>query len=88
MTVTAVRERIEGSAAPVIRLDVAAVTFIDSTGLAGLLDAMATIEGEGRRLELANCSPAVTRLLEITALTDRFAAAADGAPDPHSTQEG
>jgi ABC-type transporter Mla MlaB component len=38
----------------VVRIDTAGLTFIDSTGLAGLLDAQAVIEGQGRRLELVN----------------------------------
>jgi anti-anti-sigma factor len=71
-SVVAVKERIATIDAPVVRIDTAGLTFIDSTGLAGLLDAQAALERDGRRLQLINCPPPLTRLLEITALTGRF----------------
>jgi anti-anti-sigma factor len=72
-TVSAVTERIAAVGDRIVRVDTAGLTFVDSTGLAGLLDVQAAMERDGRRLELLNCPPPLTRLLEITALEDRFA---------------
>jgi len=53
-------------------IDLAGVTFIGSSGLAGLLRAQRILREGGARLELTNPSRAVTDLLEMTKLTERF----------------
>ena len=79
-SVVAATKAIASVADRIVRVDTSGLTFVDSTGLAGLLDVQAAIERDGRRLELLNCPPALTRLLEITGLTDRFAPG-DSSPD-------
>jgi anti-sigma B factor antagonist len=71
-SVASVRQMIAAMDGPVVRVDTRDLTFIDSTGLAGLLDAQAALAREGRRLQLLNCPLPLTRLLQITALTGRF----------------
>lgn len=48
-----------------IVIDLAGVTFIDSTGLRCLIEANATSRGNGDRLRFANPQGAVQRLLEL-----------------------
>lgn len=55
---------------PRLVVDLRKVGFIDSTGLCILLRAHRRLEEEGRRLVLADPSPAVRRLLDITGLSD------------------
>ena len=55
-----------------IVLDLAAVTFIDSSGLRVLIDAHRRAEADGRMLVIANPSPPVTRLFEISGLTNHL----------------
>ena len=56
-----------------IVVDVAAVSFIDSTGLRLLLTVDARATREGWRFELHGECPALERLLAISGLQDRFA---------------
>ena len=51
------------------RLDLAGVTFIDSSGMRSLLDGHQQMAADGRRLILLRPSTSVTRLLQITGLT-------------------
>jgi anti-sigma B factor antagonist len=51
-------------------VDLGAVTFIDSTGLACVVRAAATLNEQGRCLQLCNVPPIVLRLLELTGLSD------------------
>ena len=55
-----------GTTAPTVIVDLAAVTFIDSTGLRMLLDAKATLESEGRALTVVNPTDGVKALLSTT----------------------
>jgi anti-sigma B factor antagonist len=71
-SVADLRARLGAVAAQTVALDVGAVTFIDSSGLAGLLDARAALAADGRRLELVNRPRVVNRLLQVTGLTDQF----------------
>jgi anti-sigma B factor antagonist len=66
------RSRLDAEHAECVALDVAGVTFIDSSGLAGLLDARAAMVADGRRLELINRPQAVVRLLQVTGLSEQF----------------
>ena len=76
----AVRDEIErqladGAAAAVagecdLYVDLGAVTFIDSTGLACVVRTAAALEASGRRLQLCNVPPIVLRLLELTGLSE------------------
>ncbi len=53
-------------------VDLADVSFIDSTGLAVLLDARQELEGPGRKLLIARPSVRVTRALEAAGLDALF----------------
>jgi anti-sigma B factor antagonist len=55
-----------------LRLDLSAVDFIDSSGLRIVVNAHRELEGAGHRLVVTRASDAVTRLLEITGLTDHL----------------
>jgi anti-anti-sigma factor len=48
------------------------VTFIDSSGLRGLIQASRGLSDRGDELTLRSPSPVVRRLLEITGLLDEF----------------
>jgi anti-sigma B factor antagonist len=65
-------------------LDMGRVEFLDSSGLGALVAAMKMLP-PGRRLELASCGPAVSRVLKLTRMDrvfvlhpDREAALASG----------
>jgi anti-anti-sigma factor len=48
-----------------VALDLAEVTFIDSTGLTALIDAHRDAESEGRQFSVRRASPAVRRVVEL-----------------------
>jgi anti-anti-sigma factor len=52
--------------ADIVRLDAAAVQFLDSTALGVLLASAQRLAARGGRLELLNASPAVRRILDMT----------------------
>ncbi|MET0908162.1 MAG: STAS domain-containing protein [Ilumatobacteraceae bacterium] len=56
----------------VVHLDLSGVTFIDSSGLGVLVDLARQAAADGGSLRLDHPSTAVTRLLEITKLTETF----------------
>ena len=72
----AVRVALEDGAS-VLVMRLADVTFMGSSGLAGLLKAQRLMREAGGRLVLAEPSPAVTDLLDMTKLQDRFRLAGD-----------
>jgi anti-sigma B factor antagonist len=49
-------------------LDLAAVTFIDSTGLSALMDARAESDRNGWDFSVSRPSPAVRRVVELAGL--------------------
>lgn len=53
-----------------ILLDLADVTFIDSTGLSAILTAHAALDKQGRVLRVIKASVQVRRLFEICGITD------------------
>ncbi|WP_406513984.1 STAS domain-containing protein [Streptomyces sp. NBC_00161] len=55
-----------------IVVDLAELTFCDSSGLDALLQARLTAEGHGRTIRLHAPSPQVTRLLEVTGTDQLF----------------
>jgi anti-sigma B factor antagonist len=59
-------------AADVVRLDLADVEFMSSSGLRALVQAGQAAEAEGRRLHVVSASHIVTRLLEVTTLDEYF----------------
>ena len=63
--------------ASVLVMHLADVTFMGSSGLAGLLKAQRLMREAGGRLVLAEPSAAVTDLLDMTKLRDRFRLAGD-----------
>ncbi len=60
-------------------VDVSDVTFIDSSGLRVLISLASRADDTGRSVILKQPSPTVTRLLEITGLTQMFGLASDPA---------
>ncbi|WP_435585934.1 STAS domain-containing protein [Micromonospora aurantiaca (nom. illeg.)] len=54
------------ASANIVEVDVAAVTFIDSSAISALIIARNTAAATGRRLSLVNPSPRVHRTLDVT----------------------
>jgi anti-sigma B factor antagonist len=74
-TAPAVEEQISklmSSGAKNISLDLSETGFLDSSGLRAILTAHRRLENEHGALTLRRPSEPVTRLLEITGLTDHF----------------
>lgn len=57
-----------------VLLDLTDVSFIDSAGLRVLIDSQKLGENTGVSVKIESASDVVKRLLEMTALTDRFLA--------------
>jgi anti-anti-sigma factor len=56
--------------APVVEIDAAALTFVDSAGLRSLVVARQTTEARGAVLRFVAASEQLARLVEIAGLTD------------------
>ena len=66
-----IKDAITGGYKKVV-LDMQDVSFIDSAGLRALIDSQAAGENAGATVAIEAASDVVKRLLEMTALTDRF----------------
>lgn len=66
-----------------IIIDLAQVEFLDSSGLGTLVAIMKMLD-DGRRLELANCGPVVSKVLTLTRM-DRVFILHDGLAFPRQT---
>jgi anti-anti-sigma factor len=55
-----------------IVVDLADVTFIDSTGISALLEMRRRLDAEGRELRVENVSVPAARIFALTGLTDVF----------------
>jgi anti-sigma B factor antagonist len=65
-------------------LDLAGVSFIDSSAISALLTTHRCLTEEGRELRLQNFSAPVTRILELTGLTSLISdTATSDSPSPH-----
>jgi anti-sigma B factor antagonist len=53
-------------------LDLSGLTFMDSTGLASIVEAKRLADADGHKLVLRRPTSQVQRLFELTGLTDRF----------------
>ncbi|MEM8848658.1 MAG: STAS domain-containing protein [Pseudomonadota bacterium] len=62
-----------------VRLDMSGIQFMDSSGLGALVAAMKGL-GHGRRLELADCTQPVMRVLTLTRMDRVFVLCDSGAP--------
>jgi anti-anti-sigma factor len=51
-------------------VDCAQLTFIDSTGIAVLLEANRELEADGRHMLIVNIPPGLRRVFEVLGLTD------------------
>lgn len=72
---------IDGQGVLALRLDMAHLTFIDSTGIGVLVRALRAIRQKGGELTIANCRPSTVRILEIAGLAEIFGIrTGDGAP--------
>lgn len=65
--------RLLDSGTRMIDVDLAGVTFLDSSGLGALVRLQRRMTEDGRQLRLANVPRSVARILELTGLTDLFA---------------
>lgn len=75
LTAPQLRETLLGhltSAAPNLAVDLSGVTFIDSTGLSVLVNALRRARSLGGDVRLLLPSEQVTKVLELTRLTDLF----------------
>jgi anti-anti-sigma factor len=77
MVLTEAHACLEGPA-PVLEVDLADVTFIDSSGLGALVQIRTAARDRGKSMELHRVPPSVVRLLEVTGLTAVFPAVVDG----------
>ncbi|MFE4600114.1 STAS domain-containing protein [Kitasatospora indigofera] len=77
------RALMTGPPGTILIIDLAGVTFCDSSGLNALLLARMAAERAGRTLHLARPSHAVARLLKITGADKVFPVDLDRAPVPH-----
>lgn len=57
-------------AGPDVRLDLSGVEFVDSSGLRVLIDAHQRLDEQDGSLTIVSPSPAVTRLFEISGVSD------------------
>jgi anti-anti-sigma factor len=55
-----------------LHLDLSRVSFIDSTGIGALVEIKNAADGDGVRLVVADPSPRVVEVLELTGMTDVF----------------
>lgn len=65
-------EELIAEAPPTLLVDLANVTFVDSTGLGTLVVAHRHLEERGGTLRLVSVPPNVIQLLEVTGLVSRF----------------
>ena len=63
---------IEANGDDVVVVDLADVSFMDSSGLVVLVEAHQKLESASRKLLIGRPSPAVTRVLEVTGLDRLF----------------
>lgn len=64
------QERISSGSA--VRLDLAGVTFMDSSGVRVIVNADNELRSAGSELVIRDPSPVVARLLQLTSLDDRL----------------
>jgi anti-anti-sigma factor len=64
----------------IVRLDLAATSFIDSSGLRAVVAAEHRTADDGARLAIVGMSAAVEKILEITGLIERYRDADPSAP--------
>lgn len=67
-----IRDAVAGTAVTVIVIDLAKVTFIDSSVLGLLVKLQGETGSRGQHLLLANVPPMVSRVLSVSGLEDRF----------------
>lgn len=65
-------ERISGSGAELLVIDLRELEFMDSTGLSIIVSAHQRLAEEGCKLSLVKGSPQVQRLLDLTGVADRL----------------
>src|SRR5262245_40318345 len=68
---------VSGTTGSLVVVDIAAVTFIDSTGLRMLLDAKAALAADGRTLTVTNPNSSAQLLFDTTGTTGDLGLEAD-----------
>lgn len=71
---SAVTERVEACAGEVVHLDLTGVTFMDSSGLAALIQAQRRLRTGGRRLAITETSEPVQRVLDLAGVAEHLGA--------------
>lgn len=66
-----------------IVVDLAGVTFADTTGMQPFEEAQLLLNRAGRNLQLRNVPPSVTRLIRAAGLEDTFDVLSGGSPSGH-----
>ena len=64
--------------ATLLEVDLGGVTFIDSSGLGALVQIRTAAADRGKRMELTDVPPSVSRLIDLTGLNAVFSAGVDG----------
>ena len=72
MSAPDIHAAIGAAAAGDVELDMADVTFIDSSGLAAVIEGHLRLAPQGRRLVLVERSPAVQRLLDLSGVSTQL----------------
>ncbi len=67
-----VRTAVAGSAPPTVRVDLAAVTFLDSSGIGVLVHALKVADASGAGFRVRGPGPKVLDQLRITGLDELF----------------
>lgn len=69
-----ITERIDGSSRPAVVLDLAGVTFMDSSGVGLLIGLRRACQDRGKAFSVANPAPPIRKLFDMLRLTAYFAA--------------
>ena len=70
-------EHVAAATSPEVQVDLGGVTFLDSSGLAALLEAHRRLAAEHRRLVLLDRSPVVQRVLDLAGVAAHLDAGRD-----------
>jgi anti-sigma B factor antagonist len=65
-------DRLISDGARLVTLDLAELSFVDSTGLSVLIGALKQVRGQGGDIILRSPTPGTRKVLEITGLTEVF----------------
>jgi len=73
-----VLQAVRDAAGRPVAIDMAEVTFIDSSGLSALLAGLRLARGHGGSVRLTNVGPQIRRIFDVTGLDEQFGLAEGG----------